>query len=75
MPGSLGLPDTIEDDWLESEERLEAKMDEYLHLRQQARDVFELRYQVTIDPERDRWEICGRVLSRRDVVDRLSTPW
>ena len=40
-----GLPDTIEDDWIESEEKLEEMMDEYIHLRKQARDVFELRYQ------------------------------
>lgn len=59
-----GLPDTIEDDWIENVERLEAMMDEYVHLRRQARDVFELRYQATIDPDRDRWELCSRVLSR-----------
>jgi ERCC4-related helicase len=70
-----GLPDTIEDDWIESVEKLEAMMDEYIHLRQNARDVFELRYKETIDPEKDRWELCSRVLSRRDVVDRLSVPW
>jgi len=38
-------------------------------------DVFELRYQPTIDPDRDRWELCSRVLSRRDVVERLPVPW
>jgi superfamily II DNA or RNA helicase len=70
-----GLPDTIEDDWIESEEKLEEMMDEYIHLRKRARDVFELRYQETIDPDKDRWELCSRVLSRRDVVDRLSVPW
>lgn len=43
--------------------------------RQQARDVFEMRYQKTIDPDKDRWELCSRVLARRDVVDRLSIPW
>ena len=70
-----GLPDTIEDDWIESEEELEERMDEYIHLRQKASDVFELRYKETIDPDKDRWELCSRVLSRRDVVDRLSTAW
>ena len=24
---------------------------------------------------KDRWELCSQVLSRRDVVDRLSLPW
>lgn len=70
-----GLPDTIEDDWIDSIERLEAMMDEYIHLRRQARDVFELRYQSTLDPDQHRWERCARVLSRRDVVERLSLPW
>jgi ERCC4-related helicase len=70
-----GLPDTIEDDWIESVEKLEDMMDEYIHLRQRARDVFEVRYQETIDPDKDRWELCSRVLARRDVVDRLSAPW
>jgi len=70
-----GLPDTIEDDWIENVEKLDDMMDEYMHLRQQAHDVFEMRYQETIDPDKDRWELCSRVLSRRDIVDRLSTPW
>jgi len=70
-----GLPDTIEDEWIENIEALEDMMDKYVHLRQQARDVFEIRYEETIQPDRDRWELCSRVLSRRDVVDRLSTPW
>lgn len=70
-----GLPDTIEDDWIETEAILEMEMDEYIHLRKQAQDVFELRYQETIDPNQERWDLCSRVLSRRDVVDRLSLPW
>ncbi|MBM4285703.1 MAG: DEAD/DEAH box helicase [Deltaproteobacteria bacterium] len=71
----VGLPDTIEDDWIETEEQLETMMDRYLHLRRRAQDVFEIRYQETIDPDQDRWELCSRVLARRDVVDRLSIPW
>ena len=70
-----GAPDTIEDEWIDNVELLEKKMDEYIHLRQKARDVFELRYQETIDPDKDRWELCSRALARRDVVDRLSVPW
>jgi len=69
------LPDTIEDDWIESVEELEERMDEYIHLRDQAHNAFEVRYHETIDPDKDRWELCSRVLSRRDVVDRLSAPW
>jgi hypothetical protein len=50
-------------------------MDEYMHLRDQAHNAFEVRYHETIDPDKDRWELCSRVLSRRDIVDRLSVPW
>lgn len=70
-----GLPDTIEDEWIENIELLEDKMDQYIHLRQRTRDVFEIRYQETIDPDKDRWELCSRVFSRRDIVDKLSTAW
>ena len=69
------LPDTIEDDWIESVEELEERMDEYMHLRDKAHNAFEVRYHETIDPDKDRWELCSRVLSRRDIVDRLSAPW
>ena len=70
-----GLPDTIEDEWIENIEMLEDKMDQYIHLRQRTRDVFEIRYQETIDPNKDRWELCSRVFSRRDIVDKLSAAW
>lgn len=70
-----GLPDTIEDEWIESEEMLEEMMDKYVHLRQKARDAFELRYKETIDPDGNRWELCSRVLARKDVIERLSISW
>jgi superfamily II DNA/RNA helicase len=70
-----GLPDTIEDEWIESEEKLVEMMDQYIHLRQQAKDVFEVRYEETIDPDKNRWELCSRVLARKDVIERLSESW
>ena len=70
-----GLPDTIEDEWIETIEKLEEMMDQFIHLRQKARNVFELRYKETINPDRNRWELCSRVLSRRDVEEKLSEPW
>lgn len=70
-----GLPDTIEDDWIESIEDLEKKMDEYIHLRNKAKDVFELRYKTTIDPDQNRWEQCSQVMSRKDINDKLSESW
>jgi len=50
-------------------------MDQFIHLRQNARDVFELRYKETIDPDKNRWELCSRVLARKDVVEKLSESW
>jgi len=70
-----GLPDTIEDAWIENVEKLEQMMNEYIHLRRRTRDEFQIRYQETIDPDRDRWELCSRVLARKDVVERLAAPW
>ncbi len=70
-----GLPDTIEDDWIETEEKLAEMMDKYIHLRQQARNAFELRYQGSVNPDENRWEQCSRVLSRRDILERLAKPW
>jgi hypothetical protein len=70
-----GLPETIEDDWIQGVERLEEMMDQYLHLRQKARDVFEMRCKETIDPDKNRWELCSRVLARKDVIEKLSESW
>jgi len=70
-----GLPDTIDDDWIDSVEKLEEMMDEYIHLRAKAKDVFEMRYKETIDPEENRWELCSKVLSRTDVLQKMSEAW
>lgn len=70
-----GLPDTLEDDWTDDIETLENQMDKYVHLRDKARDVFKLRYQAGVDPDKNRWENCARVLGRRDVEERLSKGW
>lgn len=70
-----GLPDTIDDAWIESEAKLEEMMDKYVHLRQKARDVFELRYQSQIDADANKWEECSRVFARSDVMKKLSEPW
>ena len=70
-----GLPDTIEDDWIESQDKLEERMNTYVHLRDKAKDVFELRYKSTIHPDAHRWELCSDVLSRSDIIEKLSEPW
>lgn len=70
-----GLPDTIEDEWIEDVARLEEMMDRYIHLRQQARNAFELRYEASVEPDAHPWELCARVLSRQDIVAKMSEPW
>ena len=69
------LPDTIDDEWIEDVERLAEMMDRYIHLRTEARDAFEIRYEQRVNPDADRWELCSRVLTRRDIVEKLSHPW
>lgn len=34
-----------------------------------------MRYHESIDPDKDRWEPCSRVLARRGIVDKLSVSW
>jgi len=68
------LPDVIEDDWIDDVETLDAKLAEFIQKRKTA-TAFELRYGETIDPKGDPWERCSEVLSRRDVVERLSRAW
>ena len=69
------LPDTIDDEWIEDIENLEETMDKYMHLRKKARDAFEIRCEDDVDPDAERWELCSRVLARRDIVEKLSNPW
>lgn len=70
-----GLPDTIEDDWIGDQQQLEDKMNHYMHLRQQAKNAFELKAQSSIEPNQNRWELCSQVLSRKDFHEKLSKPW
>lgn len=69
------LPDTIEDEWIEDEEELKGRMNEYMHERKKAQDAFSVKYRGTLDPEAYLWERCASVLSRRDIVKKLSEPW
>ncbi len=57
------LPDKIEDEWIDDIEK-----------RRRA-NAFDLRHAKTVMPEGPGWELCERVLSRRDVVERLSAGW
>lgn len=69
------LPDTIADDWIEDEEELKERMNEYIHERDKAQNAFTVRYRETVDPEGNLWERCSSVLSRNDIVSKLSEPW
>lgn len=72
-----GLPDTIDDEWIDDANLLEEQLDRYVHLRKSAINPFEFRYQneEALSPDRDRWELCAKVLSRKDVVEKLSEGW
>ena len=69
------LPETIEDDWIDGVEAIEAEMDKYLDQQKRARHAFDVKHRADVDPEQNRWELCSRVLYRRDVEERMSRPW
>jgi len=69
------LPDTIDDDWIDDEEELDKRMNEYMHERKKAQDAFSVKYRDTLDLDAHLWERCATVLSRRDIVSKLSEPW
>jgi superfamily II DNA or RNA helicase len=69
------LPDTIEDEWIDNREKLEERIDAYMHERKDAQNAFSVKYRSTVDPEANRWELCAKVLSRRDIINKLSEPW
>ena len=68
------MPDVIDDDWIEDEEQLEARLREYTERRTRA-NAFDLRYAADVTPKGDRWELCEKVLARHDVKQRLSRGW
>jgi superfamily II DNA or RNA helicase len=68
------LPDTIEDDWIEDIENLDAYLSQFTEKKKQA-NAFDLRYGNTVEPKGPAWELCERVLARRDVLKKLSEGW
>jgi superfamily II DNA or RNA helicase len=69
------LPDTIEDDWITSEVEIKDRINTYLHEREKSQNAFSVKYRDTINPEDNQWQKCTRVLSRRDIIDRLDESW
>jgi ERCC4-related helicase len=70
-----GLPDCIEDDWIENIEGFVRLADTHLHMRKQVTNIFETTWGSTIKSEDDRWEECARVLSQKDINAVMSKPW
>ena len=70
------LPETISDEWIElKKEELAAKIEESAEENLAAKNAFKARYQAHLDTSEHRWEKCARVLSRRDIIEKLSEPW
>ena len=68
------LPGIIEDDWIENIEALDERLSEFIEKKKRA-NAFDIRYADTVDPSGEPWEKCSQVLSRKDVVERLSPGW
>jgi superfamily II DNA/RNA helicase len=68
------LPDTIEDEWIDDIANLDEYFSQFTAKKKRA-NAFDLRYGKTVMPEGPGWEMCEKVLSRRDVVERLSEGW
>ena len=71
------LPDTIDDEWIDDIEELGGELDRYIEKRDTAKSAFEIRYQSSesIIPEKERWELCSRVLARTELIEKLSEGW
>ncbi|MFP2873302.1 phospholipase D-like domain-containing anti-phage protein [Acetobacter tropicalis] len=70
------LPDTIEDDWIHDIERLEEELKNFTKPESTA-DLFSLRYGdfLTVNGTDKEWEVWTKVISRRDIEERLMKPW
>lgn len=69
------LPDTIEDEWIEDEEKLAEEMDKRIENRKKV-NGFDLRYNDSVlvagdDP----WRDCTAVLSRTELDDIMRNSW
>lgn len=71
------LPDTIDDEWIDDTEQFEKEIDKYIDQRESAKNAFELRYQGedSIRPDLNRWELCEKVISRQELIERLNEGW
>jgi len=68
------LPDTIMDDWIENEEKIGEKMDEYIEAQKRV-NGFDIRYNTNLDVQEDEWRNCTQVLSRRSIDNFMRKGW
>lgn len=68
------LPDTIDDQWIEDEQKLSEYLDQFIEAQQRV-NGFDLRYNGAIDPDDVGWRDCIRVLARRDLDDCMRRGW
>lgn len=71
------LPDTLDDEWIDDQQQMDNDLDKYIERRATAKNAFEIRYQTrdSIDPGKDRWELCTKVLSRSELLGLLNDGW
>ncbi|MCZ8320048.1 MAG: phospholipase D-like domain-containing protein [Novosphingobium sp.] len=70
-----GLPDCIDDEWIEDIQEFEDMAQTHLHLRGQISNIFEETWGSTVSSDQNRWEECTKVLSRTDIQKVMGTPW
>ena len=59
---------------IENIEELDERISEFIEKKKRA-NAFDIRYSDTVDLTGQPWEKCSQVLSRKDVVERLSKGW
>jgi hypothetical protein len=67
-----GLRAQIE--WIQNIESLDEYLSQFTQRKRRA-NALDLRYGRTVMPEGPGWELCEKVLSQRDIVERLSEGW
>ncbi len=77
------IPDVIEDEWIEDRQTFDRECDRYIRNRSAA-NAFDLRWggaaagtgsSAAERAWQDGWETCAKVISRRDVVERMNDGW
>lgn len=70
-----GLPDCIDDDWIEDIEEFEARARTHLHMRRQTGNIFDETWDRTVTGGANKWDDCTKVLSRKDIELVMAKPW